>query len=241
METQSTALTQALAPFDKQRDETRGVLPLKPCNIGIFGRKGCGKSNLLLNMIMKKESPYYKHFDLIFLISPTALNDEKMKPLMEDIDDQYYEELNNDVLEDIMAKCAAFTDRHERKKKRGKPSYCIIYDDCIHMIKSKNASMITKLATQNRHMNITNIYLLQKYNTYMPTLIRSNLDCTMFFHTENKAELESFLKEQGGDEDKLMMLYQFATAEPYSFLFINSYSQPTRYFRRFDPIEYRSK
>jgi hypothetical protein len=59
----STELTKALAPYDKQRDETRGILPLKPCNIGIFGRKGCGKSNLLLNMIMKKESPYYKHFE----------------------------------------------------------------------------------------------------------------------------------------------------------------------------------
>jgi hypothetical protein len=38
-----------------------------------------------------------------------------------------------------------------------------------------------------------------------------------------------------------MKLYEFATAEAYSFLHINMYSQPIRYFRRFDPIEYRSK
>lgn len=237
----TTELSRCLAPFDSQKDTTQGIIPLRPCNMGIFARKGGGKSNLILNLIMKKESPWYKHFDLLFLISPTALNDDKMKPLIEDIGDQYYEELNNAVLEDIMARCEAFTERHNKKRKKGKPAYAIIYDDCIHMIKSKHANLVSKLATQNRHHHITNIYLLQKYNTYMPTLIRSNLDCTIFFRTENKAELESFLKEQGGDEDKLLQLYEFATADPYSFLYINSYSQPTRYFKRFDPIEWKPK
>lgn len=242
LKTCSTELTQALAPYDSQKCTDKDTpLPLKPCNMGIFGRKGCGKSNLLLNLIMKKESPWFRHFNLVFLISPTAINDEKMKPLIEDIGDQYYETLDNDTLEDILAKTEAYTERHERKRKRGKPAYCIIYDDVIHQIKSKNASLVTKLATQNRHMNITNIYLLQKYNTYMPTLIRSNLDCIVFFHTENSAELDSFVKEVGTNEHKLRMLYEFATAEPYSFLYVNAYSQPIRYYRRFDPIEWRSK
>ena len=242
MEVHSTALTQALSPYDSQVcTDTKTPLPLKPCNIGIFGRKGCGKSNLLLNMIMKKESPYYKHFDLLFLVSPTAMSDDKMKPLIDDIGEQYYDTLNNEVLNDIMSRCEAYTERHTKKKRRGKPNYCIIYDDCIHLIKTKQANLITKLATQNRHMKITNIYLLQKYNSYMPTLIRTNLDCIMFFHTENQAELDSFVKEVGTNEHKLRKLYDFATAEPYSFLFVNTYTQPIRYFRRFDPIEYRSK
>lgn len=237
----STELTKALCPYDQQKDTVDGVLPLKPCNMGLFARKGGGKSNLILNLIMKKQSPWYKHFDLIFLISPTAMNDDKMKPLIEDIGDQYYDDLNNDVLMEIIAKTEAFTERHEKKKKKGKPQYCIIFDDCIHVIKSKQASLITKLATQNRHMNITNVYLLQKWNTYMPTLIRSNLDCIAFFRTENKAELDSFIKEIGMDDDKLRRLYEYATAEPYSFLFINMYSTPMRFFKRFDPIEWKSK
>lgn len=237
----ATELTRALCPYDQQKDTADGVLPLKPCNMGLFARKGGGKSNLILNLIMKKESPWYKHFDLIFLVSPTAMNDDKMKPLIEDIGDQYYDELNNDILLDIIAKTEAFTERHMKKKKKGKPNYCIIFDDCIHVIKSKQASLITKLATQNRHMNITNVYLLQKWNTYMPTLIRSNLDCIAFFRTENKAELDSFVKEIGMDDEKLLKLYEYATAEPYSFLFINMYSMPMRFFKRFDPIEWRTK
>lgn len=237
----ATALTRALAPMDQQKDITDSTLPLKPCNMGLFAKKGAGKTTLLLNLLMKKESPWYKHFDLIFLISPTAMNDDKMKPLIEDIGDQYYDELNNDVLADIMAKCEAFTERHNKKRKKGKPNYCIVYDDVIHQIKSKNASLVTKLCTQNRHLHITNIYLLQKYNTYMPTLIRSNLDCIAFFRTENKAELDSFVKEIGTDEEKLLQLYEYATAEPYSFLYINMYSTPMRFYKRFDPIEWRMK
>jgi hypothetical protein len=237
----SSELTKALCPYDNQKDTVDGVLPLRPCNMGLFARKGGGKSNLILNLIMKKESPWYKHFDLIFLVSPTAMNDDKMKPLIEDIGDQYYDELNNDVLMDIIAKTEAFTERHNKKRKKGKPAYCIIFDDCIHVIKSKQASLITKLATQNRHMNITNVYLLQKWNTYMPTLIRSNLDCIAFFRTENKAELDSFVKEIGTDDEKLLKLYEYATAEPYSFLFINMYSMPMRFYKRFDPIEWKEK
>lgn len=237
----SSELTKALCPYDNQKDTVDGVLPLRPCNMGLFARKGGGKSNLILNLIMKKESPWYKHFDLIFLVSPTAMNDDKMKPLIEDIGDQYYDELNNDVLMDIVAKTEAFTERHNKKRKKGKPAYCIIFDDCIHVIKSKQASLITKLATQNRHMNITNVYLLQKWNTYMPTLIRSNLDCIAFFRTENKAELDSFVKEIGTDDEKLLKLYEYATAEPYSFLFINMYSMPMRFYKRFDPIEWKEK
>ena len=242
MEVCSTELTRALAPFDHQKcTDTSSPLPLKPCNYAMIARKGGGKTSLLLNIIMRKESPWYKFFDLIFLISPTALSDPKMKELVDDIDDQYYDTLNNDVLEDIVAKTEAFTEQYERKKKKGKAHFCVIYDDCIHMIKSKQANLITKLATQNRHMLLTNIYLLQKWNTYLPTLIRSNLDCISFFHTENKAELNSFVKEIGMNEEKLIKLYEFATAEPYSFLHINMYSQPIRYYRRFDPIEFRSK
>jgi len=237
----ATELTRALAPYDSQKDTAGGPLPLKPCNMGMFARKGGGKSNLILNLLMKKESPWYKHFDLIFLVSPTAMNDDKMKPLIDDIGDQYYDELSNDVLMDIVARTEAFTELHNKKKKKGKPHYCIVFDDCIHVLKSKQANLITKLATQNRHMNITNIYLLQKYNTYMPTLIRSNLDCIVFFRTENQAELDSFVKEIGTDEDKLLQLYEYATADPYSFLYINMYSTPMRFYKRFDPIEWKMK
>jgi hypothetical protein len=97
------------------------------------------------------------------------------------------------------------------------------------------------LATQNRHRHITNVYLLQKYNTYLPTVVRSNLDCISYYRTDNRGELEAFVKEQNQDEDALKQMYQHATAEPYSFLHINMYSPKTKFYHRFDPIEYRPR
>lgn len=116
MEVHSSELTRALAPYDNQKcSDTRSPLPMKPCNYALIARKGGGKTTLLLNLMMKKESPWYKHFDLIFVISPTAPNDDKMLPLIEDIGDQYYDTLDNAVLEDIIAKTEAYTERQDRK------------------------------------------------------------------------------------------------------------------------------
>ena len=237
----SSSLTKALCPMDNQKDETESILPCKPTNLLICGKKGCGKSSLLLNLLMRTESPRHKAFDLIFVCSPTARGDPKMSELIEDIGDQYYDDVNNAILQEIIDRTEAHTASLKARKKKHIPHYALILDDCIHALRGKNASLLTKLATQNRHMRITNIILVQKWNTYLAPIIRSNLDCIALFHTENQAELDSFVKEIGADETKLRALYAYATAEPYSFLFVNQYSQPTRYYKRFDRIAYRTK
>ena len=118
-------------------------------------------------------------------------------------------------------------------------AYCIIYDDCIHLLKAKQNQIINELATQNRHRKITNIYVLQKWNTYLPTLIRSNLDLISIFRSDNKKELNSFFEEMNMDEDKIRALYEYATKEEYSFLHINTYRNPAKFYRKFDEIRYQ--
>jgi len=235
-----SALSKALAPLDNQKDTKVTPLPSKPCNYALVGKKGCGKTTLFLNLIERKESPWFKHFNLIFLISPTASRDAKMKELVEDVGDQYYEELNNDNLQEIMNRIDMDIEERAKEKKKKKPAYCIIYDDCIHMMKSKNAKLVTLLATQNRHRNITNIYLLQKWNS-MPTLIRANLDLVSFFRTDNKKELQTFLEEQNADEDELQRMYDFAVQEPYSFLHVNNYFSKPVFYQKFNEIKFQKK
>jgi hypothetical protein len=233
-----STLTKALCALDNKKDNSNTPLPLMPCNYGIFGRKGCGKSSLLLCLLMKKESPWFKHFNRIFFVSPTAKNDKKVSDLIEDIGDDYYDDLTPEVLKDIVAKIDAYKEDWEKKKKKGDPAFCIVYDDVIHVLKSKQNKMVNLLCTQNRHRNISNIYLLQKFNTYMPPLIRSNLDLISFFHTDNKKELDSFVEEMAMDDKKLRMLYEHATGEQYSFLHINMYKTPIQYYRKFNEIKY---
>lgn len=232
----SSALTKALCPLDSQKDTSDSPLPLKSCNYGIFSRKGGGKTTLLLNLLMKSESPWYKHFKRIYVISPTAKYDPKMKELIDDIGlEQYYETLSNEVLEDIVEKVLAL----KVKSKKQKHQFLIVYDDCIHLL--KNCKTANRLATQNRHYNITNVYLLQKYTSYMNPLIRANLDMISFFRTENEKELNSLLEEVNGNDDVLRQMYEFATFQPYSFLHINMYSQPVKYYSRFDLIDFKKK
>jgi hypothetical protein len=240
-----SALTNSLAAYDNQVVFDDKPLPLKPCNYGIFGRKGSGKTNLFLNLISRKESPWYKLFNLVFLISPTANRDEKLKDLLEDIgEDQYYQTLSNETLTDIIAKIDTHTEefKAKRKNKGKKPAYLIVYDDVIHdLVRKKDTRLICMLSTQNRHRHITNVYLLQKYNTYLPCVVRSNLDCISYYRTDNRGELEAFVKEQNQDEEALTEMYKFATSEPYSFLHINMYNPKARFYKRFDEIAYRPK
>ncbi len=225
-----------IKPLDNQKVNDRGPLPMRS-NWGIFGRKGSGKTSLLLNVITKKNGPWYKKFNLIFLISPTAMKDDKMKELVDDIgEDQYFTEINDEVIDSIKKKIEQDTD--ERGKKG---DYLIIYDDIIHMLKKRGQSKgVDELATQNRHWGITNVYLLQKYTAYLTPLIRSNLDMVSFFQTPNKKEQKSFFEEMNEDEDAMKALYNYAVDDgDYNFLHINNYYSKPKYYKNFnDEIKY---
>lgn len=240
-----TPLTDALAPYDKQVIFDDSPLPLCPCNIALVSRKGGGKTNLLKNLLDRKESPWHKHFDRIYCVSPTASKDDKMKDLIEDIgEDQYWDVLNEQTLQEIIASIEAHTEEFQKKKKNKgkKPASLLILDDCLaDMIKKKQVQLMSKLATTNRHLGLTNLYSVQKWNTYLPPVIRSNLDCIAYFRTDNKKELDSFIEEMSVDEEALRAMYRHATAEPYSFLFCNFYGAKPRFYHRFDPIEYKPR
>lgn len=229
----SSKLTKLLTPLDNQRDLKEDIFPEKPFNMALVGPKGCGKTSLLLNLLTKKGSPLHKRYNLIFLISPTANKDEKMRNLMDDIgQDQIFEELTPDVLEHILDVISM----HRESYKNKNPEYCIIYDDCIHMLKQKNNNKkLAEFFTQNRHHKLSNIILLQKWSGYMPTIIRCNLDCLAIYKLQSRKEEESVIEELNGNEDEMKMLYQIATDEPFSFLYINQYiPNKTRYYKKFD-------
>lgn len=226
-------LTKLLTPHDNQRDLSEDTFPNKPFNMALIGPKGCGKTSVLLSLLTKKGSPLYKRFNLIFLISPTACKDEKMKQLMQDIgSDQIFDELTPEVLEHIMETIHF----HKEGSKSKKPEYCIIYDDCIHMLKQKNNNKkLSEIFTTNRHISCSNLILLQKWSGYMPTIIRCNLDCLAIYKLQSKKEEQNVIEEINGNEEELKILYEIATDEPFSFLYINQYlPNRTRYYKRFD-------
>ena len=238
-----SALTNALAAYDSQVKFTDEPLPTCPANVAIIGKKGCGKSTLIRNLLERKESPWYKHFDRIYMVSPTAARDDKMKDLVDDIGpDQHWETLNEQSLQEVLGAIETHIEEFQKKKKNKgkKPNSLLIIDDCLsEMVQKKQVRLMSKLATTNRHIGLTNLYSVQKWNAFLPTVIRSNLDVIAFYRTDNKKELNSFVEEMPSDEEATMAMYKMATAEPYSFFLANFYGVRPRFFKRFDEIAYK--
>ena len=238
-----SALTRVLAPYDEQVKFNDDPLPTCPCNMAIVGKKGCGKSTLIRNLLERPESPWYKHFHRIYIVSPTAAKDDKMCDLIEDIgEDQHWETLNEQTLQEILNAIETHIEEFQKKKKNKgkKPNSLLIIDDCLaEMTQKKQVRLMNKFSTTNRHIGLTNLYSVQKWNSYLQPVIRANLDVIAFYRSDNKKELNSFVEEMPSDEKATLAMYKMATKEPYSFFLANFYGVKHRFYCRFDEIAYK--
>ena len=110
-------LTQALAPYDAQIRKDDGPFPRDKKLIWICsGRKGSGKSNLILSLLQRAQSPVYKSYDNVILISPSARRDDKFNHLVSELRDSgnFYEELNEDVIAEILDRLREYNDQYAR-------------------------------------------------------------------------------------------------------------------------------
>jgi hypothetical protein len=110
-------LTKALAPYDAQIKADDTPFPKDKKLIWICsGRKGSGKSNLILSLLQRPESPVYQSYDNIILISPSAKRDDKFKPLITELTahNNFYEELTEEVISEILERLQEYNDQYAR-------------------------------------------------------------------------------------------------------------------------------
>lgn len=194
-----------IRPLDSQIQFSDEALPKDRHLIWCcVGSRGKGKTTLVLNALNHKQL-FKGYFDNIFLISPTARNDDKFKPLIKELsqEDKYYNELNEQNIREIIDGITAFNRDFNKKKNKRDPRSLLILDDCIaNMPRSTQKSVINELVIQNRHHKCS-IWITSQKLTKINPLIRSNVDVISFFKCDNKKEMASFCDEYNIEEEEV--------------------------------------
>jgi hypothetical protein len=111
------------------------------------------------------------------------------------------------------------------------PLICLIYDDCISNRELLKSNFFKKSFVMSRHYNC-GVFILTQHLKAIPPVARNQ--CTNWFYFQNNRSTDEQMTEihcpPNYSKKEMQEIIEIATAEPYSFLFINR-SQPfkTRY------------
>ena len=187
---------------------------------------------IILNLLLR----YYKdQFARIWIFSPSVKLDPQYAPLRkylegmcnQDKECLMYEDLDQKVLGKLLDEQRMITEQC-RKRKIKAPQVCVVLDDLADRgdILTKRqggtqGSWMISLATRGRHFGVTWIISSQVLNL-VGTVIRKNVRCLCCWRLRNHKEVETLCEELSGvyDKETIMELYKYATAEPFSFLFV---------------------
>ena len=196
-----------------------GILPKHQFRTYIIGASGSGKTNLLLNL-MTREGYYKDYFDLICVVSPTALNLDmsyqvlEQKTKYENGKDLLFFECDTNVLQTIL-------DLAEETNKEKK--ILVILDDIVSYKKFCNSKELLQFAIMRRHYNISMFILSQAFHL-IPKSIRLNMSCIIYFRGAD-IETEKLCEQYtpaGMRKKDFKELVEKCTSEPYSFLYIDT-------------------
>ena len=115
-------LSECLGPLDAQVKNSDEPIPFGHRLWIITGRRGSGKSTIILQVLQQNVSKWHKNFDNIIFISPTASHDPKFKRLVDETknNDNFYNELNEEVFTTFLNKLSEFNDIWEEDEKEYK-------------------------------------------------------------------------------------------------------------------------
>jgi len=224
-------------------------LPTLPLRWICVGPSGSGKGVALQNICINH---YRGAFERIYVFSPTAESDtstwgpvkkylEKDKGIDLKREPAFFEDFDIGAMQGII-------DRHKQiiqtQKDRGERrlfSVLVVIDDFADdqrvMRHGKNGQMLNQLFLKGRHWGISTILSVQKL-TLVSTPCRVNATGLLAFKVRNFKEYEAIESESSAliDKNTFKSVWEAATSEPYSFLFIrlNAKSLDTTFMVRFE-------
>jgi hypothetical protein len=208
--------------------EMVGKLPTRSIMVG---PSGAGKGVLLSNLIL---DIYKNCFSRIYIMSPSIhvdynwlavkqyiANDMKLQET--DDDKFYFDTYEPEELEKIIHIQHKITDYMKKHKYKTLYQVLIIVDDFSDEPSfSRQSKLLHSLFTRGRHNSISTIVSTQKFFAISP-IIRINATQLYIFKLRNYKDSERVVEELSAIYDKqtLLKIYNTATDQAYSFLFIN--------------------
>ena len=212
----------------------------------ILGPSGSGKTVLLQNMIL---DIYRDCFSRIYIFSPSIEVDHTWKPVKEYISKQmkvehtekepiYFDHYDPEALNNIFETQGKIVKYMKSQNKNKMYQILIIVDDFADAPEfSRQSKILHALFTRGRHSFISTITATQKFIALHP-IIRVNATSLYVYRLRNYKDLETFLEEVSAVADKktILELYQMATSEAYSFLYVNliAKNKNDMFFIRYD-------
>jgi hypothetical protein len=234
IKTKESKITKKLKKLDNQISDEDQIFPDRSGVLYlVVGRKGSGKSTVVLNLLntKRKDGGYRGHFDNIYMVNPNG-KDEKYSKLVKELSrtGNYYTEMTNEVLKDIEDKVRSFNENFDEDRK---PANLLILDDCIHFLPKSNqkAQIFHGIITGARHLKLSIIITLQKLKG-ANTIVRSNTDIASFWRTDVASEKKDIMEEFGIPENYLDACW----SEKNGFCTVAFTSGKPKYYNKFDEI-----
>jgi len=192
-----------------------GILP----NVRFFGllvgKTGCGKTNLLINLLLNPEFGYDKIFkgENMYIFSGSLNSDEKIKKLIEvkEIpDENLYDAVDDDELNRLYDK---LEEQYMERKQEDLPvEYPLILLDDLSFtggFHGKKFNALVRFAQNSRKLGISVLVTTQYYSQILPA-IRANISFAILYQCSQK-NLEQIVDEHNFFSKRKMFIDMFRT------------------------------
>ena len=220
-----------------------GKLPMRSV---VLGPSGSGKTILLQNMIL---DIYRGCFERIYIMSPSIDVDTTWDPVKKyitkvmkvkhtDEEPIYFDHYDPVALDNIITTQHKLAEYMKRNGHNKIFQILIVIDDFADSPQfTRQSKLLHALYIRGRHTFISTITATQVFNALSP-IIRKNITELYVYRLRNYRDLESLIEELSALYDKktLLQLYNIATVEPHSFLYINlvAKNKNDMFFMNFD-------
>lgn len=174
---------------------------------------------------------------------------EKWKRMNKAISEGYmFNDLDDETLLDLYNPMTREFDKPKHRWGGKRPMCAILFDDVVgSMLFTKGIRRLNKLTIYHRHiapfetggaLGVSLYFLIQSYKAQaggISKCIRNNTTALVLFKSKNEQELRDVQQECSGEisEETFYKLYNYATAEPHSFLFCDFHPKKSEYrFRK---------